>query len=45
MTVLGALSSFRKSREMSPHKRAIILRYATSELLEDGRLVVTYPRR
>jgi hypothetical protein len=27
---------------MSPHKRAIILRYAASELLEAGRLIATH---
>jgi hypothetical protein len=42
MTVIGALSSFRKRGEMSPHKRARVHEWASSKIV--GR-TGSYPER
>ena len=33
MTVLGALSTFRKRREISPHKRLVAIQWSSSRIV------------
>jgi len=43
MTVLGALSTFRKRREMSPHKRANVHKPACAQMVGESETDLLLP--